>query len=104
MIKVQINSDNSINASEGQVAAIETTVRDRLDRFTDRLTRIEVHLSDANADSNVGDDKVCTIEARPKGLDPVTATDRASVVEAAVAGAIGKLTTVLERTFAKQGR
>ena len=104
MLRVQINSDNSIKATETEAAAIEAMVRTRLDRHADRLTRIEVHLSDANADSDVGDDKVCTIEARPKGLAPVSATDRAPAIEAAVAGALGKLMTVLERIFARQGR
>ena len=104
MMRVQINSDNVIKASEAEVAEIEAMVRSRIDRFADRLSRIEVHISDANGDSDFGDDKVCTVEARPKGLGPVTATDHAPVVAAAVAGALGKLMTVLERTFARQGR
>jgi hypothetical protein len=104
MLRVQINSDNQIKASETEVAAIEGIVRARLDRFADRLTRIEIHLGDANGPADVGDDKICTIEARPKGLGPVSATDHAASVEAAVNGSLGKLTTVLERTFAKQGR
>jgi ribosome-associated translation inhibitor RaiA len=104
MMRVQINSDNQIKASETEVAAIETMVRARLDRHAERLTRVEVHLGDANADNDVGKDKICTIEARPKGLDPVAATDHATTVEASVNGALGKLMTVLERTFARQGR
>lgn len=104
MMRVQINSDNTIKASEAEVAEMEASVRSRLDRFSDRLTRIEVHISDANADSDVGNDTVCTVEARPKGLDPVTATDHAPSVGAALSGALGKIVTVLERTFARQGR
>lgn len=58
-------------------------------------------LVQVNADSNVGDDKQCTIEARPNGLDPLTVTASAATISQAVSGAAAKLLVVLERTFGK---
>jgi hypothetical protein len=98
---VQVNSDNHINAGENFIADIEATLRNKLDRFSPRLTRIELHLRDVNADSNVGEDKHCTIEARPEGLAPVTVTDAATTLPNAISGATAKLIVALERTFGK---
>ncbi|KAB7647637.1 hypothetical protein [Polymorphobacter fuscus] len=98
---VQVNSDNHINAGEDTVAEIEADVRRRLDRYASRLTRVELHFRDVNADSNVGDDKLCTMEARPNGLDPLTVTASAATIGQASAGAAAKLLVALERTFGK---
>jgi ribosome-associated translation inhibitor RaiA len=98
---VQINSDNQLKVGEMTIDDMESTLRDKLDRFAQRLTRIEVHLRDVNANSNVGDDKHCTIEARPNGLDPITVTDAAGNISAAVSGATAKMIVALERSFGK---
>ncbi|MDP3405665.1 MAG: hypothetical protein Q8S03_13295 [Brevundimonas sp.] len=101
-MQVQINTDNTLPGREALLGEIETTVRDRLSRFEDRLTRVEVHLTDEDGSSRDLDDKRCMIEARPAGRDPVSVTDQAGSIDQATAGALGKLTTVLERTFGRQ--
>jgi hypothetical protein len=98
---IQINSANDVRAGEDRIDTIETQLRDKLDRFAGRLTRVEVHLRDTNADSDVGDDKLCTIEARPNGLDPVSVTNTAPTQPQAISGATSKLVVALERTFGK---
>ena len=47
-MQILVNSDNSVVVDTDLVARIEADVRDTLDRFGDRLTRVEVHLSDVN--------------------------------------------------------
>lgn len=98
---LQINTDNYVIGSEAFIADLEAVVRTRLARFEQRLTRVELHISDVNADKSGSDDKRCMLEARPNGLAPVSVTDEAATVEQAVAGAAGKLLVVLERTFGK---
>lgn len=98
---VQINSDNEIDAGKAVTAALEADVRRRLDRYAPRLTRVEVHLRDLAAGDGAGDDKQCTIEARPMGLDPLTASATAATVTLATSGAADKLLIVLERSFGK---
>lgn len=98
---VQINSDNTINAGEGFAADIEASLRSRLARYEDRLTRVEMHLRDVNSAGKTGDDKQCTIEVRPNGLGPLTVTDAADTIPQAVSGATAKVLVALERTFGK---
>ncbi|MEL7473134.1 MAG: ribosome-associated translation inhibitor RaiA [Planctomycetota bacterium] len=67
-----------------------------LRRFAERLTRIEVHLSDVNEGKSGPDDKRCMMEARPKGLDPMVAEHHAEDLYAAIDGAAKKLQRVLD--------
>lgn len=73
-----------------------------LARFADRLTRVEVFVKDVNA-SKGGVDKHCSIESRPRGLDPVAVDHDAETVHEAVQGAVGKMQRALETRFGKLG-
>ncbi|MFT7170421.1 MAG: ribosome-associated translation inhibitor RaiA, partial [Paracoccaceae bacterium] len=48
-----------------------------------------------------GEDKHCSIEAHPRGLDPMAATHQAESISAAVSGAAEKLRTQMTRQFDK---
>jgi hypothetical protein len=98
---IQINSDNIIKAQAGTVDAMETLLRNRLDRFSSRLTRLEVHLRDVNGTYAGAPDTVCTLEARPNGLAPLSVNSNGATIDQAVAGAASKMITALERTFGK---
>ena len=98
---LQINTDNRVDGNAAVIDDLEAGLRAQLSRFESRLTRIEVHVSDLNADKSGAEDKRCMLEARPNGLGPVSVTNDAATVEQAVAGAADKLLVVLERTFGK---
>ncbi|MDP1630400.1 MAG: hypothetical protein Q8L66_03140 [Caulobacter sp.] len=98
---VQINTANNIEGREALSQQLELVVRDRLSRFADRLTRVDLHVSDENGDKHATHDKRCVIEARPAGLDPVTATDQAGSIDQATTGALGKVVSALETVFGK---
>ena len=98
---LQINTDNRVDGNAAVIDDLESGLRAQLSRFESRLTRIEVHVSDLNADKSGAEDKRCMLEARPNGLGPVSVTNDAATVEQAVAGAADKLLVVLERTFGK---
>lgn len=100
-MQIQINSDNSIKAGEALAGELETLLRARLARFSERLTRLEVHLKDVNGPGSKGDDKHCTLEARPNGLDPLTVDAAAASVDKAVADAASKMASALDRVFGK---
>ena len=97
----QVKTDNSIEGHEALTDRVETTLRERFSRYSDRLTRVEVHLGDVNGDRGGANDKRCMIEVRPTGLAPVVASDEAATVEQAVGGAAAKVISTLERTFGK---
>lgn len=98
---VQVNTDNSIVGRQSLVEETEALVRERLSRFSDRLTRVEVHLGDTNSNARGGIDKRCMIEVRPNGLRPLSATDEGADIQQALAGAISKVTSALDTTFGK---
>lgn len=98
---VQINTSNNVAGRETLVEKLEETVRNRLSRFGERLTRVEVHLGDENGDRGGGHDKRCVIEVRPAGQDPISVTDQAGSVDQAMTGALAKMASALDRTFGK---
>lgn len=83
--------------------ALEQHVRERLERlqrrYGDRVTRIRVFLKDVNA-SKCGVDKVCTMEARPAGRDPVAVEAQHADLYRAVRAAEGKLEKALAHRLA----
>ncbi len=75
-------------------------IREGLARFSDKITRVELHLSDVNGDRG-GNDKRCVIEVRPNGLDPVVTTEQADTIDKAVRSATHKMVSLLDSTFGK---
>jgi len=63
---------------------VEAIVAGSLGRFGNRLTRVEVFLSDENGAKTQGDDNKCVLEARPANMQPVTVTDVAATLDFAV--------------------
>lgn len=100
---VQVNTDARIQGGDSLVREVEAMVRDALGRFADRITRLEVHLSDVNSLKS-GEDKRCVMEARLAGLDPVAASDRAATLRQAIGGAAGKLERALDSTLGRLGK
>lgn len=99
---IQVNTDENIEGSEGLSAQVSAEVHNRLDRYSKHITRIEVHLSDENADKSGGSDKRCIIEARLEGRQPEVASDEADTLEGAYSGAAQKLQRALESTLGKR--
>lgn len=100
-MQIQINTANNVPGREAVIDRVGESVRDRLSRFQDRLTRVEVHLGDEDGPGASDNDKRCVIEARPTGIDPVTVTGLGDSIDQATSGALAKMTVALERTFGK---
>ncbi|MFN7165104.1 MAG: HPF/RaiA family ribosome-associated protein [Hyphomonas sp.] len=98
---VQVNTGNNIEGSATMAESLEALTRDRLSRFEDKLTRVEIHVTDENGPRAGGDDKQCVIEVRPTGLDPVKVTENAGSIHQATVGALGKMVSALDRTYGK---
>lgn len=103
-MQVQFNSDSSVMGTENVASRIETRVREKLARFEERLTRLEIHVHDENAHKHGHDDKACTIEARPRGGRPIGVTEHADDVDTAARRAASTLAQRLERIFGKKAR
>ena len=101
-MKIQVNTDHSVDGSEALVLLVEGEVQSALERFEDRLTRVEVHLGDESHEKGGSHaDKRCLLEARPAGMQPVVVTDFAETLEQAVVGASQKMQSLLNSTFGR---
>ena len=101
-MQIYVRTDNNIDGSSRLTAYVEREVAAALSRFTDNITRIEVHLSDESGGRATGADIRCMIEARPVGRTPVTVTNDAGSVDAALVGAIHRLNHLLDSHEGRQ--
>lgn len=102
-MKVQLNTDSNIEGSDELARRIEAAVEKTLGRFSNQITRVEVHLSDADSHKSGGDDKHCLMEARLRGRPPMAVRHQAATVELAVEGAAEKLKRSIERSLGRLG-
>lgn len=100
-MQIQVNTDSNIEGREKLSAHIEGVVESTLERYSDRITRVEVHLSDQNGDKSGLDDKRCVLEARLEGRHPIAVTHQASTVDHAIEGAADKMQRALESALGR---
>ena len=95
-MKIQFNTGKNVSVSKELNALFTSLMSQELIRFSDHITRLEVHLSDEDSYKDGQNDKRCMIEARIEGKQPIAVTDHANTHEQALFGAIEKLKTSLE--------
>jgi ribosome-associated translation inhibitor RaiA len=104
-MQIQINTDSNIEGDAELVQQIKAVVRNSLERFSEQITRVEIHLSDENSENKFGtDDKRCLLETRLAGLQPISVSDQAATLEQAVDGAVEKLKRSLDSTLGRLGK
>lgn len=96
---IQLNADNHITLTEKFREILNAQLSAELHRFSEHITRIEVHLADENGDKKGLNDKRCTIEARIEGRQPIAVTSHANSTDQAVNVAIDKLISSLDTIF-----
>ena len=95
-MQIQINTDKNIQGTEDFANQVQSVVEHNLSHFTDRITRVEVHLSDQSGDKHSHDDKRCMMEARLEGRRPIAVTHQAGTLDEAISGAADKLKVSIE--------
>jgi ribosome-associated translation inhibitor RaiA len=103
-MQVQVNTDHNIEGHESLNTDVSAEVENALRRFSEHITRVEVHLSDENGDKRGQDDKCCMMEARLEGRPPIAVTHHAQTMDQAVNGAAGKLHRMIESTLQRAVR
>ena len=102
-MQIQFNTDESVDGREALARHAEEVVQRVLGRFRDKVTRVEIHLSDVNSQKAGEDDKRCLMEARVTSRQPVAVTDQAATLHQAIDGAAQKLKRSLDSTLGKLG-
>ena len=92
---IQINADKNLVVHEAFGNKLEDLLSEELSRFSEHITRLEIHLSDENGSKHGLNDKRCLLEARLEGRQPIVATHVANDYELALHGAIDKLKSSL---------
>ena len=101
-MKIQVNSDSSVEGSDAHDLTVETTIHGALDRYGERLTRVEAHLSSEESTGGKSETRIrCLLEARPTGMDPVVVTGSGDTIERACHDATHKMQSLLDSTFGR---
>jgi ribosome-associated translation inhibitor RaiA len=100
-MEIQFNTDKNIEGKERLEEYVKELIVGSLKRFEDKVTRIEVFLSDENSHKESQDDKKCTLEARPNGLKPIAVNCQEATIEKAINGAIDKMKASLTTVFGR---
>lgn len=98
-MQIQLETDKHIQGNEALKSSVDRLVSQHLERFFPYLTRIQVHLSDANGAKGGQQDKQCALEARMRNGPPVGVSHEDETVEKALVGACAKLRARLDSTI-----
>jgi ribosome-associated translation inhibitor RaiA len=102
-MQIQINTDHNIEGHQGLITQVSDVVENALNRYSEHITQIDVHLSDENSNKKSGNnDMRCVIEAHLKGRQPIAVTHQATTLDQAVEGASDKLANLIESTLERQ--
>ena len=101
-MQIEISTDSNIEGHEKFTAHVKDVVENALSRFSKRITRIEVHISDETGHKSGHDDARCMMEARLEGRPPTAVTHHGTSVDQAIEGAAGKLKRLVESTLGRE--
>jgi hypothetical protein len=99
---IEVRTDGNIQGSEQLSEHVKTVVHAALDRFGDRIRRIDVHLSDEIGSKIGHGDKCCMIEARRDRREPIIVTHRDTTMDRAIHSAVHSLKNSIESAFGKE--
>ena len=100
-MQIQLNTDRNISGTEKLETLVSEKVNQGLKHHVSKITRVEVHLSDQNADKGGADDIQCKLEVRVQGMQPVTVVSKNSSKETAIDDAVGKMKATLDTRIGK---
>lgn len=101
---IQFNADNNLTIHEEFRDKLQDLLSEELSRFSEHITRLEVHLSDENGHKHGQNDKKCLLEARVEGRPPIAVSAGANNYEIAVDDAVDKLKSSLDTIFGRLGK
>jgi len=99
---ILLHSDSHTDGGHLMAEHLNKVVQDAMARFSERVTRVEAHLSDVNGQAKTGEGDIhCTLEARLVGHDAIVVKDHADNAHQAIDGAVRKLKRAVGTELAK---
>lgn len=104
-MQVLVNPDHHVVGGEDLTERVQGVVEGRLERYTGRITRVEVHLNDLNS-GKLGERDTrktlrCLMEARVGGLKPIAVSHQAPTLTEAIHAAADKLERALGHSLGR---
>jgi ribosomal subunit interface protein len=100
-MQIQTNTDNTIELHEPLARHVESVVKESLSRFSEQITRVEVHLGETSDNKSSSGDHRCLMEARLESHPPIAASDHAASLHQAIHGAAEKLKRSIDSTLGR---
>ena len=101
-MQILLHADPHTDGSAAMTDHLSAVIHAALGRFGERVTRVEVHLSDANSQAKAGADDIhCMLDAQLAGAQSIVVSDRAATAHQAIAGAVHKLKRAVGAAIAK---
>ena len=101
-MQILINTDHHIKGHEPLNARVKDAVAHTLQRYSEQISRVEVHLGDQSGKTNGPHDHRCMMEARLQGRAPIAVTHEAKTLDQAVDGAASKLQRLIGDVIGRQ--
>lgn len=101
---IQINTDKNIEWNDRNNKHFSGMISEELDRFSDHITRVEVHLSDENASKEGNNDIRCLVEVRVQGQQPIAASSNTNTIEQSISSALTKINAALKTKLDRNNR
>jgi hypothetical protein len=98
-MQIQLDTDHQIQGSKALETNVDGLITQHLERFFPYLTRIEVHLADANGGTGGTHDRQCALEAHISSGPSVGVSHDDKTVEKAISGACQKMRTRLDSSI-----
>lgn len=100
-MQININTDSTIERNAGLNEHVQSVVEAAIGRFSEHITRVEVHLSDKNSQKSADGDNRCLMEARVTGYQPIAVSDHNATLHQAIAGAAEKLKRAIDSALGR---
>ena len=100
-MQILVEAEDPIHGSQDLMTRIEGVVEGALERFSERVMRVEVHLSDLNSHKPGGLDMRCRMEAWAGGLSPIGVSHEGMTLTEAIHAAASKLERALEHALGR---
>jgi len=101
-MQIHVNTSNGIDNKDALERWATAELEEKLQHFSQDLTRVEVHLSDENGEKTGAGDTRCTMEARLAHHQPLATSHHGATQDEAFRGATDKLRRLLDHQLGRQ--
>ena len=101
-MQIRVHADEHIDSSEELIFRVEGVVQGSLDRYQDRVTLVEVHLSRRVPHHSGERDMCCRMEAHAGALKPLEVSHEAITLTEAIHAASAKLERAIHAALGRR--